>query len=109
MLDVGAGRNELAALGVGPVHPGQHRVTPRRLTVLVGQRAEPFDGQRPSGQHRVDNPVRRLGVAVEPGQFRGRHRVQAQLLAESGGLGGAVALDPRFLKREHVRGGALDP
>ena len=109
MLEVGAGRDERTTFVGGPVHPGHQHVAPGRLALLVGQWAQPFNGERPPGQDGVDDPVGGLGVALEPGEIRGGDRVQAQLLPEAGGLGGSVGLDPRFLKSEHVRGGPLDP
>jgi hypothetical protein len=49
-----------------------------------------------------------VGPGVVPPRFV-PYQPLLQLLAESGGLGGAVAFDPRFLKREHVRVGPRDP
>ncbi len=109
VLEVGAGGDEWTTIVSGPLHPGHQYVAPGRLALLVGQRAESLDGERPAGQHRVDHPVGGLGVAVEPGEVCGGDGVQTQLLAEAGGLGGAVGFDPGFLKGEHIRGGPLDP
>jgi NAD(P)-dependent dehydrogenase (short-subunit alcohol dehydrogenase family) len=85
-----------------PMNLGDDDVSPGGDSFLIREWDGIEEFERPSGDDRVDDPVRSGGIAIETGESLSAHRVPSEHLGEHSSLGRPTIFDPGFLKHHDI-------
>jgi hypothetical protein len=102
MFEMRTGCDERATFSARTIDMDDQNVTPRRSLVLIEQRDGAQDATGPPRQNRIHNPVGRLWVSRESGEFCSCDCVEIEMVGEYMGLRRPIGLDPRLLQHHHI-------